>query len=68
MKVQHLQRVDDAQPIEAIQLLMGRLPHEWVHVYGVDGLGVGVLLHHTSDCAEHTVHRLAKVLTTMRRD
>ena len=37
-------------------------------MYGVDGLGVGVLLHHAPDRAEHAVHGLAKVLAAVCRD
>ena len=47
---------------------MRRLADERVHVDGVDRLGVGVLLHHAADGAEHAVHRLAQVLAAVRRD
>lgn len=68
MEVEHLERVDDVQPVEAVEFLVRRLADERVHVYGVDRLGVGVLLHHAADGAEHVVHRLAQVLAAVRRD
>ena len=68
VEVEHLERVDDVEPVEAVQLLVGRLADERVHVDGVDRLGVGVLLHHAADGAEHAVHGLAEVLAAVRRD
>lgn len=66
VEVEHLERVDDVQAVEAVQLLVCRLADERVHVDGVDRFGVGVLLHHASDGAEHTVHGLAQVLAAVR--
>ena len=68
VEVEHLERVDDVQTIEAVKLLVGRLADEWVHVDGVDRLGVGMFLHHAADGAEHAVHGLAQVLAAVRRD
>lgn len=68
VEVEHLERVDDVQAVEAVQLLVRRLADERVHVDGVDRLGVGVLLHHAADGAEHAVHGLAQVLAAVRRD
>ena len=68
VEVEHLERVDDVEPVEAVQLLVRRLADERVHVDGVDRLGVGVLLHHAADGAEHAVHGLAQVLAAVRRD
>lgn len=68
VEVEHLERIDDMEPVEAVQLLMCRLADERVHVDGVDRLGVGVLLHHAADGAEHAVHGLAQVLAAVRRD
>ena len=68
VEVEHLERVDDVQAIEAVELLVRRPADERVHVDGVDRLGVGVLLHHAADGAEHAVHGLAQVLTAVRRD
>lgn len=68
VEVEHLERVDDVQAVEAVELLVCSLADERVHVDGVDRLGVGVLLHHAADGAEHAVHRLAQVLTTVGRD
>ena len=68
VEVEHLERVDDVQAVEAVQLLVRRLADERVHVDGIDRLGVGVLLHHVADGAEHAVHGLAQVLATVRRD
>ena len=68
VEVEHLERVDDVQAVEAVQLLVRRLADERVHVDGVDSLGVGVLLHHAADGAEHAVHGLAQVLAAVRRD
>lgn len=68
VEVEHLERVDDVQAVEAVELLMGRLSDERVHVDGVDRLGVGVLLHHAADGAEHAVHGLAQVLAAVCRD
>lgn len=68
VEVEHLERVDDVQAVEAVQLLVRRLADERVHVDGVDRLGVGVLLHHSADGAEHAVHGLAQVLAAVRRD
>lgn len=68
VKVENLERVDDVKAIEAVQLLVRRLADERVHVDGVDRLGVGVLLHHAADGAEHAVHGLAMVLAAVRRD
>ena len=68
VEVEHLERVDDVQAVEAVELLVRRLADERVHVDGVDRLGVGVLLHHAADGAEHAVHGLAQVLAAVRRD
>ena len=68
VEVEHLERVDDVEPVEAVQLLVRRLADERVHVDGVDSLGVWVLLHHAADGAEHAVHGLAQVLAAVRRD
>lgn len=68
MEVEHLERVDDVQAVEAVELLVRRLADDRVHVDGVDRLGVGVLLHHAADGAEHAVHGLAQVLAAVRRD
>ena len=68
VEVEHLERVDDVQAVEAVQLLVRRLADERVHVYGVDRLGVGMLLHHAADGAEHAVHGLTEVLAAVRRD
>ena len=66
MEVENLERVDDVQAVEAVELLVGGLADERVHVDGVDSLGVGMLLHHAADGAEHAVHRLAQVLAAVR--
>lgn len=68
VEVEHLERVDDVQAVEAVELLVGRLADERVHVDRVDRLGVGVLLHHAADGAEHAVHGLAQVLAAVSRD
>lgn len=68
VEVENLERVDDAQAVEAVELLVRCLADERVHVDGVDRLGVGVLLHHAADGAEHAVHGLAQVLAAVRRD
>lgn len=68
VEVENLERVDDVQAVEAVELLVRRLADERVHVDGVDRLGVGVLLHHAADGAEHAVHGLAEILAAMRRD
>ena len=68
VEVEHLERVDDVQAAEAVELLVGRLADERVHVDGVDRPGVGMLLHHAADGAEHAVHGLAQVLAAVRRD
>lgn len=68
VEVENLERVDDVQAVEAVELLVRRLADERVHVDRVDGLGVGVLLHHAADGAEHAVHGLSQVLAAVRRD
>lgn len=68
VEVEHLERVDDVQAVEAVELLVGGLADERVHVDGVDRLGVGMLLHHAADGAEHAVHGLAQVLAAVRCD
>lgn len=68
VEVEHLERVDDVKAVEAVELLVGGLTDEWVHVDGVDCLGVGVILHHAADGAKHAVHGLAQVLAAMGRD
>ena len=68
VEVEHLERVDDVQAVETVELLVRRLADERVHVDGVDRLGVGMLLHHAADGAEHAVHGLAQVLAAVRRD
>lgn len=68
VEVEHLERVDDVQAVEAVQLLVGGLADERVHVDGVDRLGVGVLPHYAADGAEHAVHGLAQVLAAVGRD
>lgn len=68
VEVENLERVDDVQAVEAVELLVRGLADERVHVDGVDRLGVGVLLHHAADGAEHAVHGLAEVLAAVRRD
>lgn len=59
VEVEHLERVDDVEPVEAVELLVRCLADERVHVDGVDRLGIGMLLHHAADGAEHAVHGLA---------
>lgn len=68
VEVEHLERVDDVQAVEAVELLVGGLADERVHVDGVDRLGVRMLLHHAADGAEHAVHGLSQVLAAVRRD
>lgn len=68
VEVKNLERVDDVEPVEAVELLVRRLSDERVHVDGVDRLGVGVLLHHAADGAKHAVHGLAQVLAAVSRD
>lgn len=68
VEVEHLERVDDVQAVEAVELLVGGLADERVHVDGVDRLGVGMFLHHAADGSEHAVHGLAQVLAAVRRD
>lgn len=68
VEIEHLERVDDVQAVEAVELLVGGLADERVHVDGVDRLGVRMLLHHAADGAEHAVHGLAQVLAAVRRD
>lgn len=68
VEVENLERVDDVQAVEAVELLVGGLADERVHVDRVDRLGVRVLLHHAADGAEHPVHGLAQVLAAVRRD
>lgn len=68
VEVHDLERIDDSQAIEAVELLVGGFPNLGVHVDGVDRLGVGALLHHAADGAEHAVHGLAEVLAAVRRD
>lgn len=68
VEVENLERVDDMQAVEAVELFVRRLTDEWVHVDGVDRLGVGALLHHAADGAEHAVHGLAQVLAAVRRN
>lgn len=68
VKVEHLERVDDMEPVEAVEFLVRRLADERVHVDGVDRLGVRMFLHHAADGAEHAVHGLAQVLAAVRCD
>lgn len=68
VEVEHLERIDDVQAVETVELLVRGLADERVHVDGVDGLGVGVVLHHAADGAKHAVHGLAQVLAAVRRD
>lgn len=68
VEVENLERVDDVQAVEAVELLVGGLADERVHVDRVDRLGVRVLLHHAADGAEHPVHGLSQVLAAVRRD
>lgn len=68
VEVEHLERIDDMQAVEPVELLVGGFADERVHVDGVDRLGVGVLLHHAADGAEHAVHGLSQVLAAVRRD
>lgn len=68
VEVQHLERLDDAQAVEGVELGVCGLPHERVHVDGVDRLGVGLPLHHATDGAEHAVHGLTEVLAAVRGD
>lgn len=68
VEIEHLERVDNVQAVEAVELLVRRLADERVHVDGVDRLGVGMLLHHAADGAEHAVHGLAQVLAAVRRN
>ena len=66
VEVQHLERLNDSQAVEAVELGVRGFAHQGVHVDGVDRLGVGVLLHHAADCAEHAVHGLSQVLAAVR--
>lgn len=68
VEVEHFQRIDDVQPVEPVELGVRGRANLRVHVDGIDRLGIGVLLHHAADSAEHAVHGLAQVLAAMRRD
>ena len=68
VEVEHLERVDYAQPVEPVELGVRGRANLRVHVDGIDRLGVGVFLHHAADGAEHAVHGLAQVLAAVRRD
>lgn len=68
VEVEDLERIDDVQAVEAIELLVRRLADERVHVDGVDCLCVRMFLHHAADGAEHAMHGLAQVLAAVRRD
>lgn len=68
VEVENLERIGDVQAVEAVELLVGGLADERVHVDGVDRLCVRMLLHHAADGSEHAVHGLAQVLAAVRRD
>lgn len=68
VEVENLERIDDVQAVETVELLVGGLANERVHMDGVNRLGVGVLLHHAADGPEHAVHWLAQVLAAVGRD
>ena len=66
VKVENFKRVDDVQPIETVELGVSSRTNSRIHMYRIDGLGIGVLLHHATYGAKHSVHRLAQILATMR--
>ena len=62
VEIQNLQRLDDVDALLAAQNFVGSLAHHGVHVDGIDGLNVGMLVHHPPDRPEHVLHGLAQIL------
>ena len=68
VEIQDFQRLDDVDALLAAQDLVGGLAHQGIHVDGVDGLDVGMLVHDAADGAEHVLHGLAQILPPVGRD
>ena len=65
MKIKDLERVNDAQSVKTVKLSMGRLANKWIHMNGVNSLNIRSLFKHATNRAEHPMHGLTKVLSTM---
>ena len=68
VEIKNLQRFNDSNPIATIQFFMSGGAHYRIHVDWIDGLKVFSLVHQATDCPEHIMHGLAKVLAPMRRN
>ena len=68
VEVNDLEWVDDAQPVEPVEFLVGGPAHLGIHMDGVDRLRVRPLLHDAPYSPEHVVHGLAEVLPTVGCD
>ena len=58
MEVERVEWLYDVQTIKAVEFGVCRPTYERVHMYGVDGFGVGMLFHDTAYRAKHSMHRL----------
>ena len=65
MKIKDLERINNAQSIKTVKLRMSRLTNKWIHMNGVNRLNIRSLFKHATNRAEHSMHGLAKILTTM---
>ena len=65
VEIENVERLDDVYALVASEDRARSLAHDGVHVDRVDRLDIGVFVHHAADRAEHVLHRLAEVLTTV---
>ena len=68
VEIQHFQRLNDADPFLTTQNFIGSLPHHRIHVDGIDGLHIGMLIHDAPDCPKHIFHGLAQIFPPMGGD
>ena len=68
MKIENLERINNMQAIESVQLFMGSLANKRIHMYWVYSFCIRIIFHNTTDSAEHMMHGFPKVFAAMRSD
>ena len=68
VKVQHIQRFDDADAVAPSEVLICLLAHDRIHMDRIDRLNIRMLLHDTADGSKHVMHGLAQVLPAVSGD
>ena len=68
VEIQHVERFDDVYSLIVAEDRVRSLAHDGVHMYRINRLDVGVLVHYAADRAEHMLHRFAEVLAAVGGD